>query len=276
MEVGQQHLFGWRDLSSAIAYPGGKSKAVAKIVRHFPPNLKEMGLLSPFFGGGSVELSQLGLGVEVAGADKFRPLVRFWQDAISDPNLLADRVRSYYPVHDVYEFRRLQRLLRASIRGEKDEDEAALFFVISHASFSGTTLSGGFSPPKEDGSTKFTLNAIERLRNLDLAGLTMMESDFKDTLLKVAHCRRFVFLDPPYPLPTENLYGDGGDLHRNFPHGELQEMLMERENWLLCYNDKPIIRELYQDCEIIPLTWTQTMGDNREGKEVLIRPRGQK
>jgi len=41
-------------LKSPLRYPGGKSRGAAQIKRYFPRKLKE--LVSPFIGGGSIEL----------------------------------------------------------------------------------------------------------------------------------------------------------------------------------------------------------------------------
>ena len=56
---------------SPLRYAGGKSKAIGFILQNLP-KLKEKKIVSPFFGGGSVELcfSQM-LGINVIGYDIF-------------------------------------------------------------------------------------------------------------------------------------------------------------------------------------------------------------
>jgi hypothetical protein len=68
---------------SPLRYAGGKSKAIGLILENLP-KLKEKKVISPFFGGGSVELclSQM-LGIEVIGYDIFNMLVNFWNVLIN-------------------------------------------------------------------------------------------------------------------------------------------------------------------------------------------------
>ncbi len=62
---------------SPLRYPGGKTRGVNLITGFFPKDLKT--ILSPFFGGGSIELFLAARGVQVLGYDIFLPLVEFWQ-----------------------------------------------------------------------------------------------------------------------------------------------------------------------------------------------------
>ena len=70
---------------SPLRYPGGKSKAIGLILENLPP-LKERKIVSPFFGGGSLELvlSQK-LDFKVIGYDIFEILVNFWNQLITNP-----------------------------------------------------------------------------------------------------------------------------------------------------------------------------------------------
>jgi DNA adenine methylase len=83
-----------------LRYPGGKSRAVKKIL----PYIQDFGgaeLCSPFLGGGSVELACAEEGMTVHGYDAFNPVVWFWQALLSDNIKLADTVESYRrPVRD--------------------------------------------------------------------------------------------------------------------------------------------------------------------------------
>ena len=81
---------------SLLRYPDGKTRGVEFITRFFPKNLDK--LLSPFFGGGSIELSVASKGTDVYAYDIFTPLVEFWQCLFSQPNELADEVEKYFPL----------------------------------------------------------------------------------------------------------------------------------------------------------------------------------
>ena len=77
-----------------LRYPGGKSRAVKKIL----PYIQDLGggeLCSPFLGGGSVELACAAEGMTVHGYDLFSPVVWFWEALLSDSERLADAVEKY-------------------------------------------------------------------------------------------------------------------------------------------------------------------------------------
>jgi len=78
-----------------------------------------------------------------------------------------------------------------------------------------------------------------------------------------------------YWMDRDKLYGKDGDLHSSFDHKGLYDILSQRSNWVLSYNDTPEIRDLYKDYEIIEATWAYGMKNittKKMGKssEILI------
>jgi len=68
---------------SPLRYAGGKSKAIGLILENLP-KMKQKKIVSPFFGGGSVELClSQNLGFKVIGYDIFGMLVNFWDVLIN-------------------------------------------------------------------------------------------------------------------------------------------------------------------------------------------------
>ena len=68
---------------SPLRYAGGKSNAIGLILEHLP-KLPHKRIVSPFFGGGSVELClSQNLGFEVIGYDVFEMLTNFWNVLIN-------------------------------------------------------------------------------------------------------------------------------------------------------------------------------------------------
>ena len=74
-----------------LRYPGGKSRAVEKIMPYIR-NLDCGELCSPFLGGGSIELKCAEEGMTVHGYDLFQPLVWFWQELLADPAKLVKAI----------------------------------------------------------------------------------------------------------------------------------------------------------------------------------------
>jgi DNA adenine methylase len=242
---------------SPLRYPGGKTRAVEFITRFFPTTLHQ--LLSPFLGGGSIELMLASKGTKVYGYDLFDPLVEFWQCLTTEPKELAAEVEKYYPLSKdkFYELQHTQTQFSTK------RERAAVYYVLNRASFSGATLSGGMSPAHP----RFTGTSIERLKNFYNPNIVVQKADFKTALAE--HPNTFAYLDPPY-LIKSSLYGRNGDAHRDFDHEGLALILKNRENWILSYNDCEEIRDLYSGFHIITPNWKYGMSHNKNSREVLI------
>ena len=247
-------------IKSPLRYPGGKSRAINQICDLIPPDLDE--LASPFMGGGSVELACASKGVRVHGYDAFEPLVTFWQETLENAPRLARQVYEYHPLSRTRFYALQKRYFELTDRTER----AAVFYVLNRSSYSGTTLSGGMSP----GHGRFTPSAIDRLANFQLEGLTVELADFKESLGR--HSTDFLYLDPPY-ANGEKLYGSKGDMHEDFDHEGLSEILRARPGWVLSYNDCESVRSLYDGHTFLEAEWSYGMNNSRESNETLILSR---
>jgi site-specific DNA-adenine methylase len=182
----------------------------------------------------------------VHGNDIIAPLINFYNDLKTNKTNLITRIRSLYPMtKDAYHSQRLAIY------------DSAIFFAINRSCFSGC-MTGGFS------GTRFTPSSIAKLETVDMTNLHVSCLDYETFLAK--HPNTFAFLDPPYDCA--NLY-----LSDTFDHERLSKILQARQSdWLLCYNDTPLIRSLYADCEFIDAKWAYGMNTSRRSNEILIRP----
>ena len=244
---------------SVLRYPGGKTRAVKTIVEYIPHDITK--IVSPFFGGGSIEIYLASTGIKVIGYDVFKPLVDFWQILLSSSDVLADRVQLYLPLKK----KRFYEIQSKIYETDDKIERAAMFYVLNRASYSGSTLSGGMSPKHP----RFTQSSIDRLRKFTAPNLTVRCGDFKDTIKSHSE---FMYLDPPYYKIGSHLYGKNGDTHKSFEHEKLFDMLQKRSNWLLSYNNHPFIRDMYKDFPMIETSWTYGMSKDkkREKTELLI------
>jgi DNA adenine methylase len=245
-------------IKSPLRYPGGKSRAVKIITQLIPNDVTE--LVSPFIGGGSVEIDCASRGIKVYGYDAFKPLVAFWKLLLSNPESLAAKVQEYHPLtkQGFYELQKLHH-------DEESEIQAVLFFVLNRASFSGTTLSGGCS--KESVEQRFTQSSIDRIESFKVSNLKVEFADFNDSL--DWNPGKFMYLDPPYMVKS-TLYGNRGSTHRGFDHIGLYEKLKNREGWILSYNNCEQVCDLYKNFKFIFPDWKYGMSDNKTSKEILI------
>ena len=242
---------------SPLRYPGGKFRAVKTIQSYIPKGTKE--LVSPFLGGGSLELSCAAEGMIVYGADAFEPLITFWEQAIENPVSLSERVRRYHPLTRAkfYDLQKNFNIFKDPV------ERAAIFFTLNRSSFSGTTLSGGMSP----NHPRFNRRAIDRLRDFRVRNFKVQWADYRETIKQ--YPEKLLYLDPPY-ANGEKLYGARGDMHQGFNHEELADVLKRRSGWILSYNDDEEIVKLYSGYDILNPRWTYGMSNDKRSNEILI------
>lgn len=255
-------------MKTPLRYPGGKSRAVKHILPLIPKDIKR--LCSPFFGGGSVELAVAARGTDVIGYDKLVPLVWFWQAICENNNKLANEVvnlRSEYEIEEKGVTKLVEGCSKQDFVNFREElressfmfsyEKAAKFYAINRSSFSGATFSGGWS--KRASYARFTQSSIDRIRNFKASNFRVDYADFKMSI--PWHPKAFLYLDPPYMLPEDAamLYGQAGSLHEGFDHMALYNLLSERTDWVMSYNDCPEVRDLYSNRKIITAEWAYGM-----------------
>ena len=243
---------------SPLRYPGGKSRAVDTILALIPADVDT--LVSPFLGGGSVELACADMGMRVEASDVFEPLATFWRQLLLDPDRLACEVETLHPLsHDsFYHLQRGFHLIGDPVR------RAAVFYALNRSSFSGLTLAGGMSP----GHPRFTCRGIDALRSFRSPSLTVDHLDYTEAIRRAPE-ESVMYCDPPY-MNEGKLYGYKGDVNSAFDHEGLARLLRGRRGWILSYNDCPEVRSLYSGYEIHTPSWAYGMPSSKKSHEVLI------
>lgn len=226
-----------------LRYAGGKFRAKASILPYIP----EGDIVSPFLGGGALEL-ELAKTRRVYAGDIHPEVVNYWSIVLTRRDQLVERLRALLPAS-----KETYIQFKKTLTEGDEMSRAVKFYYVNRCCFSGC-MTGGFS------GTRFTESCIKRLEELKIGELHVQCCDYEVLLAR----KEFAYLDPPYDVP--NLYLSG-----EFDHERLARVLKQRKNWLLSYNDTPRIRDLYSDCEIIPVSWTYGMRGG--GSELLIRPR---
>jgi DNA adenine methylase len=252
-------------MKSPLRYPGGKTRACKTL----DEIINEKGfdksvVISPFFGGGSFEFFLCNkYGSKLIVNDKFKPLISFWKSVQTRKVELCSELRKLLNVVSKSIF----STMRDTIMEDTDDFiQGYKYFVINRCSFSGATLSGGFST--ESSKKRFTESSIKRTEDLNLNDVEFHNLDF-ETFLKGK--KGLIFLDPPYYLnENSNLYGKNGDMHENFNHEKLFQVLKKRKNWILTYNNCDYIRDLYKNYEIREVKWSYGMNASKESSEIVI------
>ena len=256
-------------MKSLLRYPGGKTRALKHITPYFPKDLTE--IVSPFFGGGSIEIHYASQGVRVHGYDIFEPLVNFWQQVLDNPEYIADHLEATFHPCTKDAFKQYQRKQGWThmdhTYADWKEYRACMYYALNRSSFSGATLSGGYSQQAAD--NRFTQSSIDRLRNFSCPFLTVKQADFTDSLRRHDD-ETFIYADPPYLLEKSTLYGERGSTHKDFDHESFAEEIKKKNNWVISYNPHPEILELYKDYKIVYPEWAYGMSKDKKSKEILI------
>jgi len=255
---------------SPLRYPGGKTRACKKLEtilkKHF--DISEFdNFVSPFFGGGSFEFHiQNNYQLNIIANDKFTPLYNFWNICKNDKESLCKELTKKIGLIDKEEF----TYLRKKIMEEKNKlNQSIMFFIINRCSFSGATLSGGFS--FESSKKRFTKSSIDRINKLNLINYDIHNLDFEEFINTNQDKKNLIFLDPPYYLEkASTLYGNNGDMHETFDHNKLYKCLSTKKNWLMTYNNCEYIKNLYKDFKIIDTNWSYGMNKSKESSEIVI------
>jgi len=259
--------------TSPLRYPGGKTRArkiMDDILQKYFTMENIDRIVSPFFGGGSFEFYlQNKYGIPIVANDKFTPLYHFWNKIKENKFAVIEKIRENMSVSKE-SFLEYRKRIRDALT-ENASDIAAYYFIINRCSFSGSTLSGGFS--KEASEKRFTASSIEKVEVLDLSYIDFYNEDFVSFLDRIPITNSsLLFLDPPYCLANQanKLYGDNGDMHEHFDHITLFQILKTRENWILTYNHCDFILDLYKDYIIIDVQWSYGMNATKKSSEIVI------
>lgn len=255
---------------SPLRYPGGKTRACKKLdvilQEHF--DISDFNtLVSPFFGGGSFEFYlQNKYNFKIIANDKFIPLYNFWVTCKTDKERMYAELNKKINTITKEEFSKL----RECIMNESDQlKQSVMYFIINRCSFSGATLSGGFS--LEASKKRFTRSSIANIEKLNLANVDIYNLDFEDFINERPKSQNILFLDPPYYLEkASKLYGNNGDMHDAFDHNQLYKCLSKEKTWLMTYNNCEFIKDLYKDFTIIETNWSYGMNKSKESSEIVI------
>lgn len=256
--------------STLLRYPGGKSRAIKTLDNYIPEKISS--ITSPFFGGGSFEIHLTNKGINVDGSDLFHQLVFFWDQVLNNPDQIADDVTPYIgrvTKSDLVEMQQFLRCLIPTSSKEQKRKGAAFFYIVNRCSFSGSTLSGGFSDAAI--SKRFTLSGVEKIRTFENPHLTVRHGDFVDSVINST--ADMLFLDPPYNLGKGDiLYGVNGQMHRGFDHTLLRDIVVDsKKKFLLTYNNDPEIKKLWEEHGTIKeVSWSYGMNKTKKSSEIVI------
>ena len=278
-----------KSLKTPLRYPGGKSRAVVKLLQYLPDLSQVREFREPFLGGGSVslEITKIYPNIEIWVNDLYEPLYNFWCELQHNGKDLQERIlalKDEYPDPpegvQKYAAKKLFDDAKFLLNDQNQPafDRAAYFYVVNKCSFSGLTESSSFS--KQASIQNFSASGIGRLEEYsELIQHWIITNHSYERLLvndwdKKGH---FVYMDPPYDI-KDNLYGRKGGMHKKFDHDKFAE---DCDNYtspmLISYNSDQIVKDRFKEWSVGEFAHTYTMRsvgcyntDQAERKELVL------
>ena len=259
-----------KSLKTPLRYPGGKSRALSKLLQYVPDLKGYKEYREPFLGGGSValEVSKRYRHLDIWVNDLYEPLYNFWKELQHDGKRLQDiltelKHRHPEPVSAKKLFLDSKEYLTSPGTTESFPPytesvwRAVAFYVVNKCSFSGLSESSSFS--KQASESNFSLNGISKLYDYSvlIGNWKITNLSYEQLLTDDKEC--YTYLDPPYEIGS-NLYGKRGSMHRSFNHDQFAadcDRFIGPQ--LVSYNSSQLIRDRFEGWTAAEFAHTYTM-----------------
>ena len=278
-------------MRTPIRYAGGKSKAYDFISSYIPFWPRPKRIISPFMGGGSLEVRWASeMGVQVEAFDVFDVLTNYWQHQINNPKRLYDILKGLEPTKEKYDeikdillhWDKVQDMFKGwktdyyDRKSEPlDDDLGAAYYWFNHNLSYGPMFLGWFSSIYLKKESLYD-NSIERVRDFSCPNLSVQQSSFDKVIPN--YKKDFIYADPPYYMEKSEdnkmfkaIYPNSNFAlhHIHFDHELLRDQLHSHEGkFILSYNDCEWVRENYKDFKFKTPEWAYSygQGETRVGK----------
>ena len=271
-----------KSLKTPLRYPGGKSRACAKMDSYFPDLFNYVEFREPFLGGGSVALhvTKKYPHLKITVNDLYEPLINFWVQLQTFGTELTDKLRDYKSNHPNPEAARELFVNSKEVINDRSIDDlerAAAFYIVNKCSFSGLTESSSFSP--QASISNFSMRGIEKLPEYSdlISSWHINQYSYEHLMENDIHDGLFMYLDPPYDI-KDNLYGKKGEMHKGFDHDKFAKDCDDHKiDMMISYNSDQLVKDRFKnwDAAEFDLTYTmrsvgEYMRDQKERKELIL------
>jgi len=271
-----------KGLKTPLRYPGGKSRACAKMAAYFPDLREYVEFREPFLGGGSVAIyiTQRHPHLKITVNDLYEPLINFWSNLQMFGTELYEELKNLKIAHCNQDSARCLFAEMKDIindRTKTDLDRAVAFYVVNKCSFSGLTEASSFSAQASD--SNFSMRGIEKLPEYSeiISGWHINQYSYEYCFRENIHDKLFMYLDPPYDI-KDNLYGKKGAMHKGFDHDKFAEDCSNTSiPQMVSYNSDQLVKDRFKDWSASEFDLTYTMrsvGDymreQKDRKELIL------
>ena len=242
-----------KSLKTPLRYPGGKSRAVPKLLQWLPSR-EITEYREPFLGGGSMAIEmtkRLPEEVPIWVNDLYEPLYNFWVQLRDNGDYIHEeliRFKKEYSNRDTARELFNSAKVKLNESDTDNKDRAIYFYIINKCSFSGLTESSSFSPQASE--SNFSLRGIERLPEYSRLIQRWRITNGSYTELTSDETLTFIYADPPYDI-KDALYGHKGDKHKGFDHEKFADVMDGCLcNVMISYNNHPdIVMRFLEWCQ---------------------------
>jgi DNA adenine methylase len=270
-------------MKTPIRYAGGKSRAI----KHITPYVINVNkIVSPFLGGGSLEVHWASLGKEVVGYDLFDVLVNFWDVLLNNKKELVEKLKEISPTSEEYsrikeilmKWDNTQEMLKDWKTDHYKRDEVINLDTITAAAYYYFNHNTSYGPGYLGWGSSVYLtekkwdDMIDKISKFELPNLSVEQGSFEEIIPN--HSEDFLYLDPPYYLEkdSDNKMFTGIYPMRNIPihhngfdHELLRDLLKKHKGgFILSYNNCETIREYYKEFEFHYPSWNYSMGNGEK------------
>ena len=270
-------------MKTPIRYAGGKSRAI----KHITPYVTNVDkIVSPFLGGGSLEVHWASLGKEVVGYDLFDVLVNFWNVLLNNKEELVEKLKEILPTSEEYsrikeilmKWDNTQEMLKDWKTDHYKRDEIIELYKVTAAAYYYFNHNTSYGPGYLGWGSSVYLtekkwnDMIDKISKFELPNLSVEQGSFEEVIPK--HNDDFLYLDPPYYLEkdSDNKMFTGIYPMRNIPihhdgfdHELLRDLLKKHKGgFILSYNNCETIREYYKEFEFYYPSWNYSMGNGEK------------
>jgi len=251
-----------KSLKTCLRYPGGKSRAVAKMDPYFPDLRNYEEFREPFIGGGSVaiHITKKYPNLKIWVNDLYEPLVNFWKNLQSSGDNMKDLLSDLKSKNNTPDKARvLFNDAKVSIndKNQNDLERAVGFYIVNKCSFSGLTESSSFSP--QASNSNFSIRGIDKLPEYSKLISNWKITNLSYEFLMEEGENAFVYLDPPYDI-KDNLYGHKGSMHKGFDHDKFATDCDACNLYqLISYNSDQLVKDRFKNWNAAEFDLTYTM-----------------
>jgi len=271
-----------KSLKTPLRYPGGKSRACAKMAAYFPDLNEYTEFREPFLGGGSVAIyiTKKYPHLKITVNDLYEPLVNFWSNLQMFGDELTKEIKNLKIINCNQDSARCLFVEMKDVindRTKSDLDRAVAFYVVNKCSFSGLTESSSFSAQASD--SNFSMRGIEKLPEYSdiISRWNINGYSYEYCFREQLHDSIFMYLDPPYDI-KDNLYGNKGSMHKKFDHDKFAEDCSNSSiPQMVSYNSDQLVKDRFKDWSASEFDLTYTMRsvghymrEQKDRKELIL------